>query len=106
MATEPTPPPADAPIASPLVYAVRKKCYLCGTVWDGKAFTPQPEGAEPLPGMCAGCLAKEDEYVQQLERHRSLTESGQALPELKRPRRVTDELDDDVDDDRHSRIAP
>lgn len=95
----------SAPIGA-CVYTVRKKCWECGTEWDGKAFTRQPDGAAPLPGFCDECITKDEERVRELQKHRTHSESGENLPALDRPRRATDVLDDDGPEDYHLRIAP
>lgn len=84
------------------VHTVRKKCYQCGTEWDGNAFAEYPKDRPPLPGICKSCGDKEDAELERIKAGRTHSESGSELPELHRPRRATDDLDDDV----HLRIAP
>lgn len=75
------------------VHVVRKRCYLCGHEWDGKAFTAQPIGAKPLPGTCETCLAKDEAIVKGLTT-RVREVSAIAMPELATVRRASDGLDD------------
>lgn len=88
------------PIGS-CVYVVAKRCYECGTEWDGKAFTAQPANAPRLPGICAACIAKSDARMAELTH--PIPERPAKDVELERPRSVR-ESDDEILLDRR-RIA-
>lgn len=75
------------------VYTVAKKCYECGTEWEGQAFTSQPEGAARLPGICAVCIGKDEARVRELTKPR-IELAPSAETELEPPRPVGDGLDD------------
>lgn len=70
----------------PLVHTVWKKCWLCGRVWEGRSFVPQPTVTKdnPLPGMCGTCIVSEEARVKEMSRR--VTESGVPLVELQPPR--------------------
>lgn len=74
------------------LYTVAKKCYECGTEWEGKAFTPQPEGAPRLPGMCWACIAKDELRIAALTR--PVVDVTPKDTDLERPRPVH-EVDED-----------
>lgn len=71
------------------LHTVRKCCVLqyagCLKEWDGPAFSEQPAGARPLPGVCRVCGAIED---AELARRAMPPEA--LVPELRRPRRTSD----------------
>ena len=75
------------------VYTVAKKCYECGTEWDGNSFVAQPVGAPRFPGICAGCLAKDE--ARRAELMRPVVDSSPSKDTVLERGRSVREYDDD-----------
>lgn len=71
-------------------HTVPKIC-ACGARWDGQTFKAPAADAPPMPGKCPACLAKDEARTRELM---TPVVSATAVPELARPRRASDGLDD------------